>query len=482
MMGAISRRLNRRMPSEPSGPPSDRPAADDPSAESPPAVARRAFLRSFSRDAANAAIQAAGVAVGVQRAAGNAIGSALGGSASPAPTDRAVELGAASPPTLAATTLDGAQSPGMPTAEPSVGPAGAVTRTVVRPYRIEGDSLWIVDQRDDPGSADEIHCASLSDLTLAMRDRHVFGAPLLGELAGFGLWLAVIGVRGTTLQTKRTRIRTSGAALRTARSNVATIDWTVGRMVAAWDSAVTVTEDEAELEHAMLMAASDVSAQMRAVVAGLAAVGADAMPAASGSAFGLLTLGSSGYSTDPDGGGATAIAAALVTRGRPVRAWILETRPVEAEARATARGLAFAGAEATVVADAAAGWLLATKPIDAVIIGADRVAPGGAVTSVIGAYGLAVLARQHGVPCFAIATRSTIDREVRDSADPGVEVEPSAMVDPRDPRSATLASRVGTRGPLQDVTTPDLLSGIITESGVLRAPFDEAIARSFEID
>ncbi len=68
-----------------------------------------------------------------------------------------------------------------------------------------------------------------------MRDRRVFGAPLLGELAAFGLWLAVIGVRGATVQAKRTRIRTSGAALRAARSNVATIDWTVARMVAAWD-------------------------------------------------------------------------------------------------------------------------------------------------------------------------------------------------------------------------------------------------------
>ncbi len=245
---------------------------------------------------------------------------------------------------------------------------------------------------------------------------------------------------------------------------------------------MAVTDDEPELERAMLAAASRLGAQMRSAVAGLGPLGADAMPAAAGSAFGLLTLGSSGYATDPDGGGAAGIAAALVARGLPVRAWILETRPVEHEARATAWGLAFAGAETSVVADAAAGWLLATKPIDAVIIGADRVAPGGAVTSVIGTYGLAAIARRHGVPCYAIATRSTIDTEVRDSADPGVEVEPFTVVDPRKPMSVALASQAGTRGPLQDITTPDLLSGIITESGVLRAPFDEAIARSFEID
>jgi methylthioribose-1-phosphate isomerase len=86
------------------------------------------------------------------------------------------------------------------------------------------------------------------------------------------------------------------------------------------------------------------------------------------------------------------------------------------------------------------------------------------------------------VPCFAVTTRSAIDRDVRDAGDPGVEAEPSATVDPRDPPSAALSQRIGSRGPLQDIATPDLLDGIVTESGLLRSPFDEAIARSLEAD
>ncbi len=463
-------------------PPSDGPAPADPPTEVPPPVARRAFLRSFSRDAANAAIRAAGVAVSLQRATGEAIGSALGITPSPDATGATVEVPIATPATISGTTLAGPAEPAAPTALTPTGPAGLGGTAVVSQYRVDDEALWIVDQRGGRRSAGEIRCANLTELSAAMHGRLVFGAPLLAELTAFGLWLALIGVRGATPQAKRTRIRTSGAVLRGARSNVATIDWAVGRMVAAWDAAVAISTDEAGLEHEMLVAAHEVAARMRSDVSSQGTVGADAMSAAAGSAFRLLTLGSSGYPADPDGGGVTGIARALVARGGPVYAWILETRPVEDEARATARGLALAGAETKLVADAAAGWLLATKPIDAVIIGADQIALDGAVTSVIGTYGLAALARRHGVPCFAVATQSAIDHQDRDAGDPGVEAEPSAAVDPRDPLSAAVSQRIGSRGPLQDIATPDLLDGIITESGVLRAPFDEAIARLFEVD
>lgn len=438
------------------------PPPTDPAAAEPPPLARRAFFRSFSRDAANAAIQAAGVATGLQRATGDAIGAALGITGGTDAVDPVVE----------AVPLPGPEGP-----EPILAPPDPDTWFPGRPYRVEDGSLWIVDRSADPRSADEIRCASMGDVAAVMRGRRVFGAPLLAELTAFALWLALIGNRGATVQAKRTRIRTSGAVLRGARANVATIDRAVGRMVAAWDAAIAVTEDETALEEAMLAAATETAARMRSSVAAAGNVGADAMPAGAGPTFGLLTLGSSGYSTDADGGGATAIAAALMGRGRSVRAWVLETRPVEQEARATAWGLAVAGAETSVMADATAGWLLATKRIDAVIVGADRVALDGAVTSVVGTSALAAIARRHGVPCYALATRSTIDREVRDPADPGVEAEPSVTVDPHDPRTATLALRPGTRGPLQDVTPPDLLSAIVTETGVLRPPFDESIAR-----
>jgi methylthioribose-1-phosphate isomerase len=215
-------------------------------------------------------------------------------------------------------------------------------------------------------------------------------------------------------------------------------------------------------------------------MAAAADVGADAMPDPAGSTFGLMTLGSTGSETDPAGGGVSGIVGRLVDRGRPVRGWVLETRPLEDEAHATARALAASGADTTVVADATAGWLMASRSVDAVVIGADRIASDGAVTSVIGTYGLAALARRHGVPCFAVATTSAIDLRTRDPDDPGTEFEPFAVVDPADPTSARVASTVGTRGPLQDITPADLLTAIVTEQGVLRPPYEETIAGALD--
>ena len=349
-----------------------------------------------------------------------------------------------------------------------------------RPYRVDGETLLVLDQRGDPRAATEIRCETLSDVAAAMRDRRLYGPALLAELTGFGLWLSVLGVRGGTLQAKRTRMRTSGAVLRGARNNVATIDWAVEGMVAAWDAAASTTTEETELEHAMLVAAETVATLIGARMAAAADVGADAMPDPAGSTFGLMTLGSTGSETDPAGGGVSGIVGRLVDRGRPVRGWVLETRPLEDEAHATARALAASGADTTVVADATAGWLMASRSVDAVVIGADRIASDGAVTSVIGTYGLAALARRHGVPCFAVATTSAIDLRTRDPDDPGTEFEPFAVVDPADPTSARVASTVGTRGPLQDITPADLLTAIVTEQGVLRPPYEETIAGALD--
>jgi methylthioribose-1-phosphate isomerase len=406
------------------------------------------------------------VAIGLQRAAGDAIGSALGIVPSPEAAAPVAHAPGASPAPL----VDA----------PVVGDPPAAG--VVQHYRVDGEVLWIADHAADTRSAAWIRCATLADLTAAMRARRVFGAPLLGELSAFGLWLVVLGLRGATPQATRTRIRTSGAVLRGACGTVTTIDWALARMVAAWDDAVAITTEASELERAMLVAATDTAARLRAEASSQGSVGADAMPATTGRPFGLLTLGSSGYPADPAGGGAPGIAATLVSRGRPVRGWILETRPLETEARATAFALAAAGVHTSVVADGSAGWLLATGSVDAIVVGADRIAPDGSVTAIIGTYGLAALARQHGVPCYVVATRSTIDHETRDAGWTGLDAEPTTAVDPRDPASAVLATRIGARGPLQDITPPDLIDGILTGSGVLRAPFDDAIARSVAAD
>ncbi len=347
--------------------------------------------------------------------------------------------------------------------------------TLPLPYRVEGETVWLLDQLAYPGAVHEIACTTLSDLSMAMLARQVSGAPLLAEITAFGLWLALVGARGASVAMKRTRLRTTGAALTAVRSNVATIPWATSRMVAAWDAAVEDTQDEPVLEAAMRTAAEDIARQMRSDVVTLGQTGTVLFSGLPGETFEMMLLGSTGYPGALEAGGAAGIAAGLAKAGMSVHVWIVEAPPVD-DGHLTAWGLAQSGIPTTVLANAAAGWMLATRRIDAIMVGADRITLEGEVTAAIGTYGLAALASRHSVPVFVAAPLATIDPGERDVTGPGVEWEPSPAVDPNRPQSARLATHVGSRGALQDVTPPDLIDGIVTESGLLTPPFAASIA------
>jgi methylthioribose-1-phosphate isomerase len=438
------------------------PTHGDPVSDAPADESRRAFFRSLSRNAVNTAGQAVEVAAELQRTTGEAIGAALGLSA-------AGESAAQPVPDAGGQTETGPHTTARPDSPPLVVP------TLPPPYHLEGETLWLLDQMEFPDSVREVACNTLSDLSMAMNARQVSGAPLLAEVTAFGLWLALLRARGASIPVKRTRLRTTGAALRAARSNVATIPWAVARMVEAWDAAVEDSQDEPALEAAMRAAAEDIAGRIRADVAAISQTGAAVLEAAPTASLEVMILGATGYLGAQEAGGAAGIAASLAASGRPVHAWIVETDPVDAGGRLTAWGLAQAGIPTIILSAAGAGWAMASRPIDAVIVAADRISVDGRVTAVIGTYGLASLASRHGVPTYVAAALATID-PAGDETDPGAEWEPSTPVDPRKPGSARLATQVGSRGALQDVTPPDLIDGIITEVGVLRAPFAASIA------
>jgi methylthioribose-1-phosphate isomerase len=450
----------------PPTPGSSKPDDGSPATDAPADDGRRAFFRSVSRQAVSTAGQAASIATELQRATGEAIGAALGLSAGAEAMDQETVV-----------EPDAGPEPAQPDPLPD-SPGGGPQ--VPPPYRIEGETLWLLDHLRYPGTVQEVECTTLSELSMAMLSRQISGAPLLGEVTAFGLWLALLRARGSGLAVKRTRLRTTGAALSGARSNVATIPWATARMVEAWDAAVANTEDEFALEAAMQAAAERVAASIRADVVRLARAGAAAIGAHWDRTFEIMTLGSTGYLGGREAGGAAGIAAQIAAEGTPVHVWVVEVGPADDGSRLTAWDLATAGIPTSIIALAAAGWTLATRSIDLVLVGADRISLDGAVTGSIGTYGLASLARQHGVPTYVAAPLATIDPGERDGGDPGVEWEPSPAVDADRPSSAYLATRVGSRGPLQDVTPPDLIDAIVTEAGLLRPPFAPSIASDRE--
>jgi len=155
-------------------------------------------------------------------------------------------------------------------------------------------------------------------------------------------------------------------------------------------------------------------------------------------------------------------------RGLVRHVFVDETRPLLQGARLTAWELDAEGIPHTVVADAAAGHLLATGEVDCVLVGADRIAANGDTANKIGTYPLAVLAARHGVPFYVVAPTSTVDPETPSGA--------LIPIEERDPVEVT--RRFAARNPAFDVTPGELISAIVTELGVHRQPYVESLPRS----
>lgn len=177
------------------------------------------------------------------------------------------------------------------------------------------------------------------------------------------------------------------------------------------------------------------------------------------------------------GGIGTALAPVYVARerGRAVRVFADETRPLLQGSRLTAWELGRAGVEVTVLTDGMAGALMASRPPDAVLVGADRIAANGDVANKIGTYGLAVLAGHHGIPFYVLAPTSTVDLACGRGADIPIEHRSPDEVR-RGFGPLTAPEEAGVWSPAFDVTPAALVTAIVTERGVHRPPYHVALA------
>jgi methylthioribose-1-phosphate isomerase len=224
-----------------------------------------------------------------------------------------------------------------------------------------------------------------------------------------------------------------------------------------------------------VLAASDREAEALAIleedVAACAAIGAHGR-AELREASTVLTVCNAGRLATAGIGTALAPVYAKASAGEPISVFACETRPLLQGARLTAWELADAGVPVTVLPDSAAPSLLAGGGIDAVIVGCDRVAANGDVANKIGTYALAIAARHHGVPFYVAGPRSTLDPRTPSGAEIVIEERDGAEVR----AVAGLDVSTAVWNPAFDVTPAALITALITDAGVLRAPFGPAIA------
>jgi methylthioribose-1-phosphate isomerase len=342
----------------------------------------------------------------------------------------------------------------------------------------EGPVLVLLDQTRLPAEEVELVCTDPSALVEAIRSLAVRGAPLLGIAGAYGVALAA--VRGF-------EVEEAAAALAGARPTAVNLAVGVRRAQAAHQEALARTGDTRQAAMAALAAAralheEDAEASARMAAHGLALL--DELLPAGGHR--VLTHCNTGSLVSGGEGTAFAVALAAHRAGRLRRLWVDETRPLLQGARLTAYEAARNDIPYTLLTDNAAGSLFAAGEVDAVLIGADRIAADGSVANKVGSYPLAVLARYHHVPFIVVAPVTTVDAETPDGAAIEVEQRPGYEVTevtaPQVPVTGAgggiPVAPLGTQAynPAFDVTPPELVTAIVTEEGVVSPVTTEALA------
>jgi methylthioribose-1-phosphate isomerase len=298
-------------------------------------------------------------------------------------------------------------------------------------------AVRLIDQRRLPEELVMLHCRSVDELCAAITSLAIRGAPALGAAGAMGVALAA--ATGEPLDDAARRLTAT-------RPTAANLAWGVERALAAPDPAA----------EAVRIAADDVARNRR-----LGAHGAELLPAEAR----VLTHCNTGSLACVGYGTALGVVRAAHESGRRPSVWVDETRPVLQGSRLTAWELRRLGIPCTLVADVMAGSLMAGSEVEAVIVGADRIAANGDVANKIGTYPLAVLAHHHGLPFYVAAPLSTFDPDCADGSRIPIERRDGdevAVVGGR--RLAPAGVDVENRA--FDVTPAELVTAYVTEEGV----------------
>jgi len=343
---------------------------------------------------------------------------------------------------------------------------------VIRPILWDERGLHLLDQRLLPWEETYLCLRTWQEVFQAIRDMVVRGAPAIGITAAIGLVLGAEEIKASSREEFLKELEAVAQGLKQARPTAVNLAWAVERLL---DKARETHVPPAELievlrTEALKIWEEDIEANRR-----LGKLGAELLP----SAGGVLTHCNAGALATGGYGTALGVIRAAVEAGKEIQVFADETRPWLQGARLTAWELQKVGVPVKVIPDVAAGALMAQGKIQAVVVGADRIARNGDVANKIGTYSVAVLAKENKIPFYVAAPRSTLDL----STPSGREI-PIEWRDPEEVLSCggkkITPEGVSALNPAFDVTPASLVKGIITEAGVAQAPYEETLRQLME--
>lgn len=336
----------------------------------------------------------------------------------------------------------------------------------ISPVTYASGELKILDQTLLPHEIRYITCRTHSEVVAAIREMKVRGAPAIGAAAAYGMVLGVREYAGRGEGEFRAHIEKVREELLTSRPTAVNLSFAVERVARAIENCSGPEEALAvAVEAADLIAEEDMRANMH-----LSRLGAELVPKGAR----ILTHCNAGALATTGYGTAVGVIRTAWAESKVQEVYVTETRPLLQGSRLTAWELQQEGIPVTVVADTAAGYLMRSNLVDLVIVGADRIAANGDVANKIGTYQLAVLARRHGIPFYVAAPWSSVDPRTSRGDDIPIELRNADEV------LSVLGHRIAPAGvkawnPAFDVTPGDLVTAIITDRGVARPPYEEAL-------
>lgn len=353
--------------------------------------------------------------------------------------------------------------------------AGQAEMDVLQPISVQDGRVILIDQRHLPERLEYFDATELSEMVFAIKEMVVRGAPAIGVAAAIGLAARAIQLAPTCADTTEfiAQIKIAKNTLQDSRPTAVNLRWATEQVFALASSQPGATASV--IAHDMMKFAQNLIADDIRVNRSIGDNGAALL----NDCRSVLTHCNAGALATCGWGTALGVIRSAVENGVKLTVYVDETRPRQQGARLTVWELQRDGITPTLITDSMAGYMMAKGKVDAVIVGADRIARNGDSANKIGTYSLAVLARAHEIPFYVAAPISTIDPLIATGAEiPIEERDADEVLVISGQRIAAEGTKV--ENPAFDVTPAHLITAVITEKGVLRAPYVKSIAEALE--
>ena len=337
----------------------------------------------------------------------------------------------------------------------------------------ERGHLVLIDQTRLPVELIEIECRDVEAVWQAIKQLRVRGAPAIGIAAAYGVVIGLQPTPGADADAFQRRLIEVTEYLATSRPTAVNLFWALDRMKAKATS--LRGQRPAEIHRALLAEAKAIHEEDRAMCHAIGRYGAQLLADRSG----VLTHCNAGGLATAEYGTALSVLFTAQDQGKQLHVFVDETRPLLQGSRLTAWELAQRGIQATLICDNMAAQVMREKRVQAVIVGADRIAANGDTANKIGTYSVAVLANAHGIPFYVAAPTSTFDLSIESGDQIPIEQRSREEITHGFGRQ-TAPDGIGVYNPAFDVTPAALIKAIITERGIIEPVSRETIRQNIK--